>query len=179
MKVAFVTPESDPLVHRTQLAEFARSLPQALQSCGADVRVFIPRTKAMNLETTANLQHVGEVTVRDDEHRTTFTIESGSLGDVQVVLFSHPQYLAERHPYGDDEGPYTDNWKRYVAFSRAVLESFVLLDFTPDVIHCVDWTTGLLPILRELEYVEPKPDHPAAQGGTFFQIYNLAMQGSF
>ncbi len=179
MKIAFVTPEIDPLVHRTQLAEFARALSQALRAVGADVRVFIPRTKQMTLESLTNLHAAGSVSVRDGDAKTTYTLETAQQGDLPIVLFSHPQHFANKSVYGDDDGPYVDNWRRYATFSRAVLESFVALDFTPEVIHCVDWTTGLLPILRELEYVEPKPEHPASQGGTFFQIHNLAMQGSF
>ncbi|MCE9595406.1 MAG: glycogen synthase [Planctomycetes bacterium] len=179
MKVAFVTPELDPLVPRTQLAEFSRALPRALASVHADARIFVPRTQNLKLDALNELRSVGSVTVRDGETRTTFGVEAATLDGIPVVMFTHPTYFARRNAYGNDEGPYTDNWRRYAAFSRAVLESLVLLDFEPDIIHCIDWTTGLLPILRDLEYAEAKPEHPASQCGTFFQIHNLAMQGLF
>jgi starch synthase len=60
-----------------------------------------------------------------------------------------------------------------------VLESLPLLDFEPDIIHCMDWTTGLIPLLRELEYADKQPSHPASKAGTYFCINNLAMQGTF
>ncbi|MCC6406714.1 MAG: glycogen synthase [Planctomycetes bacterium] len=179
MKVAFVTPELDPLVPRTQLAEFSRALPKALCSVGADARVFTPRTQGLKVDGLTDLRHVGNVAVRDGESKTTFSVETANSNGLQVVLLGHPTYFANRNPYGNDEGPYTDNWRRYAGFSRAVLESLPLLGFEPDIIHCIDWTTGLLPLLRELEYAEAKPDHPAAAAGTFFQIHNLAMQGLF
>lgn len=179
MKVAFVTPELDPLVQRTQLAEFSRALPKALSAVGADARVFTPRTQGLKLDGLTELRQVGSVSVRDGESRTTFGIETALSDGVSVVLLGHPTYFANRNPYGNDEGPYPDNWRRYAAFSRAVMESLPLLDFAPEIIHCVDWTTGLLPILRDLEYAEARPDHPAAGAGTFFQIHNFAMQGLF
>jgi starch synthase len=107
------------------------------------------------------------------------TVHAGQLGDLPVVLIDHPTLFRSRQPYGDEDGPYTDNWRRYAVFSRGVLESLTLLDFAPDVIHCMDWTTGLIPVIRELEYAAKLPDHPATAAGTFFAIHNLAMQGQF
>ena len=60
-----------------------------------------------------------------------------------------------------------------------MLEALPLLKFEPDILHCMDWTSGLIPVLRELEYEEQQPDHPAARAGTYFCINNLAMQGTF
>lgn len=179
MKIAFITPEMNPLVQRTQLAEFAGALPAAMKSIGADVRVFVPRCRLFKPETLTDLRPAGSVQVKDGDGRTTFTLSTGMLGQVPVIAYEHPTFFAERNPYGNEEGPYTDNWRRYAAFSRAVLESLPQLDFEPEVLHCVDWTTGLVPVLSDLEYAETRPDHPAARAGTFFQVYNLAMQGSF
>jgi hypothetical protein len=96
-----------------------------------------------------------------------------------IVLIDHPQVLGSKQPYGDEEGPYPDNWRRYALFARGVLESFPLLEFEPDVVQCMDWTTGLIPVIREVEYATRHPEHPAAKAGIFFSIHNLAMQGAF
>ncbi len=95
------------------------------------------------------------------------------------VLVDHPQLLRNRLPYAEEDGPYADNWRRYALYARAVLESLPLLGFEPEVLHCMDWTTGLIPVLRELEYATKQPDHPAAKAGTFFAVHNLALQGAF
>lgn len=179
MKIAFVTPELDPLVRRTPLAEVAAALPKALKEVGSDARIFLPYTQLVQTERLSDLAQVGSVTAQDVDGKTTFRVHRGMVGNVPVYLFAHPHFFEGRNPYGGDEGPYEDNWRRFAVFSRAVLESFPMLGFEPEVIHCFDWATGLLPVLHELEFVQRRPDHPASRAGTYFQIHNLAIQGSF
>jgi starch synthase len=178
LKIAFVTPELAPLAQRTLLAEWCLALCKALHGSGTDVRVFLPRSAGIHDGDLDELRGSVAVTVPDVDGRTEVRVREGRLQGVPVYLIEHPLF-GERHPYGDEEGPYADNWRRYALFSRAVLKSLEPLDFAPDVIHCVDWTTGLIPLLRRLEYSRRRPDHPASVAGTFFQIQNLAMQGSF
>lgn len=179
MKVAFVTPEIDPLVRRTPLAEVAAALPKALAESGADARVFLPFTQSVALDKLTSLKALGSVSAQDTDGRTSFQIHSGLLGAVPVYLFGHPQFFEGRQPYGGDEGPYDDNWRRYAVFARAVLESLATLEFEAEVIHCFDWATGILPVLHELEFVQRRPEHPASRAGTYFQIHNIAIQGTF
>ncbi len=179
MKVAFVAPEFDPLVRRTPLAEIAAALPKAIRAAGADARVFIPFTQPIHSAQLPELQPVGVVDVKDIDGKTRFEIHKALIGDLPVYLFDHPRFFGSRQPYGGEEGPYPDNWRRYVLFTRAVLESLAVLEFEPDVVHCFDWTCGMLPLIQELEYAERRPEHPAAKAGTYFQIHNLAIQGAF
>lgn len=179
MKIAFVTPELEPLVKRTPLADLAAALPKALKEAGNDARIFLPFTQLVHLSAVNELVSAGAVTVADASERVTFQIHRGLIGAVPIYLFEHSGLFGSRAPYGGDEGPYPDNWRRYALFSRAVLESLPVLDFEPEVIHGFDWTTGLLPVLQQLEFAERRPDHPAAKAGTYFQIFNLASQGTF
>ena len=178
MRVAFVTPELLALVRRTSLAEISEFLPQTLLSLGADLRLFLPFHQDVEAERLIDLKKVGQVEVEDGEERTTLEVHTGRLGELPIVLIDHPVLFRSRHPYGDEEGPYSDNWRRYAVFTRGVLAAMRLIKFKPDVIHCVDWTTGLLPLIHRLEVADDK-DHPAAKAGTYFGIHNLAMQGSF
>ncbi|MFN0008935.1 MAG: glycogen synthase [Planctomycetota bacterium] len=179
MRVAFVTPELQTLVRRTSLAEVSESLARTLRQEGADIRAFLPYSADVNAAPLAELRSVGEVRVKDGVGRQTLTIHTALLGDLPIVLVDHPTIIRAKHPYGDEEGPYPDNWRRYALFSRAVLESLPLLGFEPDIIQCMDWTTGLIPVIREVEYATRHPEHAAAKAGTFFAIHNLAMQGAF
>ena len=179
MKVVFVTPELDPLVRRTQLADFASALPRALAESGHEVSVCLPRTRFVELDKLEGVTPAGKVRVRDGVGPVVFDVLRWNQGPLQVYLFDNAALFGERNPYGGDEGPYPDNWRRYELFARAVLAGFEPLGLAPDVIHCLDWTAGLVPVLQELEYVRKKPEHPAAQAGTFFQILNLAIQGTF
>jgi starch synthase len=179
VRIAFVTPEFDPLVRRTPLAEVAAALPKALAEAGSEVAVFLPYTAALQSERVTDLMPLASVSAQDIDGRTHFRIHKGKVGNVQVYLFQHPQFFDGRNPYGGDEGPYEDNWRRYAVFARAVLESFETLSFEPDVIHCFDWATGILPLIHEIEFVAKRPDHAASKAGTYFQIHNIAMQGTF
>ncbi len=177
MKIAFATPELKSLVRRTQLAEIAEQLPRTLLELGVEVRVFLPHSRDIDVSALGPLEESALLRIRDGNTRTPVTIRTGYVDGLTVHLIDHGQLFRTRHPYGDENGPYADNWRRYAIFARTVLEGFGPLAFTPDVIHCLDWTTGLIPLIQKLEY--KTRDHPAAKPGTLFAIQNLAMQGSF
>ncbi|HKX46903.1 MAG TPA: glycogen/starch synthase, partial [Planctomycetota bacterium] len=180
LKVAFVTPELQALVRRTNLAGVSQDLAKHLRAAGSDTRVFLPWTVDVEYGHLADLHEVASVRVREyGSRKQSFEIHEGRLDALPVYLFDHPKLFRDRHPYGDESGPYPDNWLRYALLARAVLESFPALGFEPDVLHCMDWTTGLVPLYHQIEYLQPGLDHPASRAGTFFSIHNLAMQGAF
>ena len=178
LKVAFVTPELQSLVRRTNLAEIAEYLPRSLVEAGAQVVVCIPHHAEIELDSLTRVETVGSVEVLDDESTVSVGIVRGLLDDLPIILFEHEDLFTGRHPYGEESGPYADNWRRYSVFCRAVLASFKLLGFIPDVIHGFDWTAGLIPVLHQLAVEEDK-EHELARAGTFFAIHNMAMQGSY
>jgi len=181
LKVAFTTPEIFSLVRRTNLAEISEFLPKTLHALGADVRVFMPLHGDLAAENILDLAFAGDVVIPEDRGELTLKVYTATLAgtNLPLVMFDHAELFRNRHPYGDDNGPYADNWRRYAAFARGVLASFELLRFSPSVIHCMDWTSGLIPLFQELEYRSQTPTHPAAKAGTYFALHNLAMQGTF
>lgn len=179
MRIAFITPELASLVRRTNLASVAESLAQALLAARQEVRVFLPWTRDVVTDELGALEERAELSVRDGDGQRTVRVVEGKLRGLPLYLFDDEVHFGSRNPYGSDEGPYPDNWRRYAFFSRAVLASFEALGFEPEVIHCMDWTTGLLPLLHRLEWVEKQPEHPTSAAGTYFAIHNLAMQGVF
>ncbi len=179
MQIAFITPELVSLVKRTNLASVAESLAQALAEARQDVRVFLPWTQDVDTAPLGSLAERGSVRIADGNQTQTFRILEGQLEGLPVYLFENEPFFGSRHPYGDADGPYPDNWRRYAMFARAVLASMEVLGFRPDILHSLDWTTGLIPLLHRLEYVEKQPDHPLSRAGTYFAIHNLAMQGVF
>lgn len=179
MRIAFITPEFQSLVRRTNLATVSESLAKALHGARQDVRVFLPWAKELDTSSLGALTHRVDLQVPDGRLTQRVRVHEGALDGVPVYLFEHEHFFGSRHPYGDQDGPYPDNWRRYALFSRAVLDSMEHLGFSPDVLHCLDWTTGLIPLLHRLEWVEAKPDHPTSKAGTYFAIHNLAMQGVF
>ena len=134
MRIAFVTPELQSLLRRTSLAEVSESLSRTLRQEGADIRVFLP-IRGRPHGPLAELRPVGEVRVKDGTGRQNLIIHTALLGDLPVVLVDHPQVIRPKHTYGDEEGPYSDNWRRYAPLQPRVLESFAHLNFEPDIIQ--------------------------------------------
>ena len=178
MRIAFVTPELQPLVRRTNLAEMAEALPKTLVAQNQKVLVFLPHTVDVDPNEIEDLKIVGEVGV-GELSSTPFTVSTGVYRTIPLALFNHPVLFKGRNPYGNENGPYPDNWRRYAAFARAVLASFELLKFSPTIIHCLDWTAGMVPLYRYTEYLHRDLNHPVSKAGVFFSFQNIAMQGSF
>ncbi|MFT7484853.1 MAG: starch synthase [Candidatus Paceibacteria bacterium] len=178
MKIAFVTPEFQSLVRRTNLAEIAEALPTTLAKAGHDIRVIMPHSREIDLGRLQDVREIGTIEVKDIDDTATITVREGRLGLLTLVLLDHTELFTSRSPYGDDNGPYADNWRRYSVFARAVLECLPLISFKAEILHCFDWTCGLIPLFRQLEYAD-KPKHPAAKAGIYFAIQNIAMQGAF
>jgi starch synthase len=178
LRIALITPEYHSLVRRTNLALVSESLAKALHGARHEAAVFLPRSVDVELGVLTNVTPRTEVRVKDLNGHQVFRILEGRHGELPVFLFENEALFANRYPYGDQEGPYADNWKRYAFFSQAVLAAFEPLQFVPEVLHCMDWTTGLLPLYHE-RFREAHPDHPLSQAGTYFAIHNLAMQGVF
>ena len=178
MRIAFVTPELQPLVRRTNLAEMAEALPKTLVAQNQKVLVFLPHTVDVDPNEIEDLKIVGEVGV-GELSSTPFTVSTGVYRTIPLALFNHPVLFKGRNPYGNENGPYPDNWRRYAAFARAVLASFKLLNFSPAIIHCLDWTAGMVPLYRYTEYLHRDLNHPVSKAGVFFSFQNIAMQGSF
>lgn len=86
------------------------------------------------------------------------------------VLFDRPEL------YGTAEGDYPDNALRYIFFSRAVLEACIALDIRPDIIHCNDWQTGMVPLYLKTLYRRQRQFRTTA---TLLTVHNLGYQGIF
>ena len=96
--------------------------------------------------------------------------------NVPVYLIDQPRYFDRDGLYGADGTDYDDNCERFVFFNRAVLEAIQALHLRPDVIHCNDWQTGLIPVYLKTLY-QRVPE--LASAGTLLTIHNLAYLGLF
>ncbi len=154
MKVLYVSSEVDPFAKTGGLADVAGSLPIALEKIGVDIRVVMPKYKQVKVE--------GSVT---------------SLGkDVKVYFVEHPEYFSRDNLYGTSEGDYPDNLDRFVYFCREVFNIAKANKFSPDIIHCNDWQSALIPVYLKTEF---NRDPFFKNTKTVFTIHNLAYQGLF
>jgi len=174
MHIAFVASEGVPFSKTGGLADVVGALPPALAAQGHQVSVYLPRyrqTRLMNATAA-----VRSITVPfDDKYRFCSLLGAGSEGGVQHYFVEYPPYFDRDGLYGTAAGDYPDNAERFALFSRAVVEATKILG-VPQIFHCHDWQTALVPIMLRTLYAED----PAFQDvGTVFTIHNMGYQGIF
>jgi starch synthase len=166
-RVLLVSPEIHPLAKTGGLADVAGSLPLALRELGADIRVAMPRYRKV----AASANYLCDFPVPMGKGITeTAVVKEAQLG--QDV----PAYLVENYRYFDRDALYGhgDDAERFGFFSRAVLEMFGRIGWTPDVIHCNDWQSALIPTYLKFRY---RPAGRLKEVGTLFTIHNMEYQG--
>jgi starch synthase len=174
MHIAFAASECVPFSKTGGLADVIGALPPALANLGHQVTVFLPRYKQTELDNPKTV--IPSITVPfDDRYRFCSVVDGGKRAGVQFYFIDYPPFFHREGIYGTALGDYHDNAERFALFSRAVLEAVKILG-APDVLHCHDWQTALIPILLKTLYFE---DPAFAGAPCVFTIHNLGYQGLF
>ena len=174
MNVAFVASEGVPYSKTGGLADVVGALPRALAALGHQVSVYLPRYRQTKLSDPATV--VGSVTVPfDDQYRFASVVSGGSQNGVKFYFVEYPQYFDRDALYGTGAGDYPDNAERYALFCRTILEASKILG-VPQIFHCHDWQSALVPVLLRTIYAEDPAFHNV---GTVFTIHNMGYQGLF
>lgn len=173
-KILFATSEAHPLIKTGGLADVASSLPRALLKRGHDVKILLPAYASVIIKAKEiGIKKVAELSISGQTINLLQTRLPGSR--VTVILVDIPQFSErEGNPYcGPDGSDWSDNHWRFFVFAKAA-EAIALnqanLDWQPDIVHCNDWQTGLIPAL--LVQHEQKL-------ASVFTIHNLAYRGLF
>ncbi|MCK5829745.1 MAG: glycogen synthase GlgA [Methylococcales bacterium] len=170
-KILFACSEVHPLIKTGGLADVAGSLPRALSELSQDIKIVLPNYQS--LKKTEDIHFISTVRVNNQDANILETILPNSNVTVWLVdcptLFDTPG-----NPYVDEVGnPWDDIADRFTLFCRIVVEismNRAHLNWQPDVVHCNDWQTGLVPALLSVESNTPS---------TVFTIHNMAYQGMF
>jgi starch synthase len=172
MKILFVSSEGLPFSKTGGLADVVGALPKALAELGHELAVLLPRYKGNK----AAARVVPSVTIPlGSGLRFPALVDAGTIDAVRYFLVEDPEYFDREGLYGDKSGDYPDNAERFTEFSRAAIE-FAKQVWQPDVIHCHDWQTAMVPVLLRTLYAED----PALRGvPVVFTIHNLGYQGVF
>ncbi len=171
-RILFAASEAYPLIKTGGLGDVAGSLPRALLSLKQDVRLILP-AYAEVVGRAGRLKTLAEFSLRHYSVRLLAGTLPGSRVPCYLVdcpeLFNRPG-----NPYLADDGhPWPDNAWRYTVFAEAVVQvanDQLGLDWQPELVHCHDWQTGLIPALLSRQAHRP---------ATVFTIHNLAYQGLF
>ncbi len=174
MDILFCTSEAYPLIKTGGLADVSGSLPKALHALGHDVRIVLPAYPEV-LQHSAGLTTVAELTLVGATEPVE--ILAGHLAGSEVGLYlvnSPAHFRRPGNPYLQDDGSdWPDNAERFALFARAIVALALGQadrDWKPELVHCNDWQTGLVPALLSLHRERP---------ATLFSIHNLSYQGLF
>jgi starch synthase len=182
LNILMVFPEIAPFIKTGEVGDVGGSLPKFLKEMGHDVRVITPQYKATNerkyvLRDVIRLQNI-EVPL--GKKSVQINVKSAFLPNskVQVYFIDYKPFFFREGLYGDPKSgkAYADNDKRYILFSKGVLETLTKLQWQPDIIHCHDWQSGLIPFL-----LKTKNQNDAFFQNTYslFTIHDFAKSGDF
>jgi starch synthase len=177
VKILFAASEAVPFCKTGGLADMVSALLSSLTAARQDARLVLPKYRAIDAD-RFGLKDMGlRLKIPIGDSLETVSLWEGRLDKrVPVYFLDCPKYFDRDGLYGDAEGDYPDNDERFVLFSRAVFETAKAVDFRPDVIHCHDWQTGLIPAYLETLYSTDAFFIPTS---TVFTIHNIAYQGVF
>jgi starch synthase len=176
MKILFVASEVAPFAKTGGLADVTGSLPKELKRLGHDVRIFLPFYREVEKSgvPVRKMRKAVEIPLGGEVFKGV--LRQSSLDDIPVYLLENRAFFDRDGLYGTPAGDYPDNHRRFSFFCRGVLELLKRIDYRPDIIHCHDWQTALVPILLRYEL---STDLFFARTAAVFTIHNLAYQGLF
>lgn len=179
MHITFFSSEVSPYAKTGGLADVAGSLPKAIKKQNCDIIVVMPYYSSVR-PYEGQLERIqGEYVYEEGAAKHVVTFLKGTLGKTQIpVYFIECAELFQRRAlYVKEDGKdYDDNLIRFSVFCHASLALHDLIGFQPDVLHCNDWQTGLIPALVKLKPEE----YPQFQDAlTVMTIHNLSFQGLF
>ncbi len=150
-RVLFVSQEITPYLPETEISKISRELPQGIQERGKEIRTFMPQFGCIN-ERRNQLHEVIRLSgmnliIDDTDHPLIIKVASIQSARMQVYFIDNEDYFQRKAVLQDEDGKYfKDNDERAIFFARGVLETVQKLRWSPDVIHCHGWFTGLVPL---------------------------------
>lgn len=171
LNILIAATEAVPFAKSGGLADVVGSLPKSLLKNGVDARVIMPKYKLIPSELREKIVHINQIYVKVGWRDQYCGIEECVYDGVTYYFIDNEYYFGRDRLYG-----FGDEAEMFAFFSRAVLESIPHLNFIPNIIHCNDWQTGMIPVFLEINYKEFDFYRKIR---TMFTIHNLQYQGIF
>lgn len=180
MRILIASSEVVPYAKSGGLADVCGALPRALHARGHDVRVIMPRYRCVSIEKFLLHELLDEMIVNFPGNQQVGSIWHSTFPatDIPVYFVRHDHYFDREGLYGEKGEDYPDNAERFAFFCMASIWTLKGIGWRPDVIHCNDWETALIPTyLRNLAILRNDPFYAPIK--TLYTIHNLAYQGCF
>ena len=172
MKILFAASEAVPFMKTGGLADVTGSLPGYFDKKHFDVRIIMPKYLCMDEKWKAQLRFVCHFYVNLSWRRQYVGIFETVQNGITYYFVDNEFYFAGDKPYHN----IYEDVEKFAFFSKAVLEALPYLDFWPDVIHCHDWQTGLVPVFLRTFYGDQRC---YSNIRTVFSVHNLKFQGTW
>ncbi|MEC2057352.1 glycogen synthase GlgA [Peribacillus psychrosaccharolyticus] len=171
MNILFAASECAPFVKTGGLGDVIGALPLSLTEEGANVSVVLPKYGDLSQHYKDQMEWIKSIEVPVGWRSKFCGIEKYDYQGITVYFLDNEYYFKRHGSYG-----FGDDGERFAFFSRAVLEALPYFENQPDLIHCHDWQTGLIPVLLKAHYEK----HPFYENiKTVFTIHNLRYQGVY
>ena len=171
MKVLFATSEAYPFAMSGGLADVSGALPKALRRRFVGCRIVMPLYSQIADDLKEKMTFITSITVPVSWRRQYCGVFEAHLDGVIYYFIDNQYYFKRDGLYG-----HYDDAERFTFFSRALLEILPHIGFTPDVIHCNDWQTAMVPVFLNEFY---KQDPFYANIKTVYTIHNIQYQGKY
>ena len=171
MKVLFAASEAFPFAMSGGLADVAGALPKALRKRLIGCRIVLPLYSSISEEWREKMTFITSITVSVAWRRQYCGIFEAHVDGVIYYFIDNQYYFKRDGLYG-----YYDDAERFAFFSRAVLDMIPHIGFTPDIIHCNDWQTAMIPVYLDTLY---RGSDPYQKIKTVFTIHNIQYQGKY
>jgi len=174
LNILYVTTEIDPFLKLSDAADFIRLLPQKLQEKGHDIRILMPKFGVIS-ERKHKLHEVvrlSGINIRVGNKEKPLTIKVATIpgARLQVYFLDNEDYFQRKTVLTDaNDTCHIDNDERSIFFCKGVIETVKKLGWTPNIIHCHGWMTGLLPLYVKTQY---RDDPMFMNAKTVFTVYN-------
>ncbi|MCC9165311.1 glycogen/starch synthase [Pontibacter harenae] len=181
LRILYAATEILPFLQTTKVAEFLNTLPQGMQERGMEIRIFVPRFGLINerknrLHEVVRLSGIN-IAIGDDEKPLVIKVASIPNAKLQVYFIDNEDYFHRKSVFVDKNNKFhQDNDERAIFFCKGVLETVKKLGWAPDIVHCNDWMTGLIPMYLKTTY---KKDPIFKDAKSMFTVYNHNCQQKF
>ena len=184
LNILLVAGEAFPYAKETEVGDVVGSLPLVIRDMKHDIRVMIPKYGCVSERKNKvhDINRLKEIPIKIGEEKTEMlTSKSSAMTNVrtkvQVYIATNERYFETRKGVYHDPvkwTEYVDNLERFIFFARSVVETCVMLGWYPDIIHCNDWQTALVPVY--LKYLYP---NKFKKTKTILTIHNVSKQGEY
>ncbi len=171
-KILFVASECIPFIKTGGLADVVGALPKCFDKNEYDIRVAIPCYTCIPQKFSKDFKYVAHFYMGTGEYikNEYVGIMEYEYNGIKYYFIDNKRYFSGTRPYGDIR----EDIEKFCFFSKAVLSILPVVNFRPDIIHCHDWQTGIIPVYLKTEFA---PGEFYRGIKTVMTIHNLRFQG--